>query len=52
MKLQYMCLHSALDLWPPCHFELVFLATRELLKKSICKKKFIKLSMLHDLSLG
>ncbi|XP_066016273.1 uncharacterized protein [Pocillopora verrucosa] len=28
MKLQYMCLDSALDLWPPGHFELVFFASR------------------------
>ena len=24
MKLPYMCLDSALDLWPPCHFEFGF----------------------------
>ena len=28
MKLQYMCLDSALDLWPPGHFELGFFAPR------------------------
>ena len=28
MKLQYMCLDSALDLWPPGHFELGFSASR------------------------
>ena len=28
MKLQYMCLDSALDLWPPGHFELGFFASR------------------------
>ena len=27
MKLQYICLDSALDLWPPGHFELVFFAS-------------------------
>ena len=26
MKLQYMCLDSALDLWPPGHFALEFFA--------------------------
>ena len=28
MKLQYMCLDSALDLWPPGHFALVFFASQ------------------------
>ena len=28
MKLQYMCLDSALDLWPPGHFALGFFASR------------------------
>ena len=28
MKLQYVCLDSALDLWPPGHFELGFFASR------------------------
>ena len=28
MKLQYMCLDSALDLWAPVHFELGFFASR------------------------
>ena len=28
MKLQYMCLDSVLDLWPPGHFALVFFASR------------------------
>ena len=28
MKLQYICLDSALDLWPPCHFELGFFPSR------------------------
>ena len=28
MKLQYMCLDSALDLWPPGHFELGFFASQ------------------------
>ena len=28
MKLQYVCLGSALDLWPPGHFELGFFASR------------------------
>ena len=28
MKLQYMCLDSALDLWPPGHFALEFFASR------------------------
>ena len=28
MKLQYMCLDSALDLWSPGHFELGFFASR------------------------
>ena len=28
MKLQYMCLDSALDLWAPDHFELGFFASR------------------------
>ena len=27
MKLKYMCLHSALDLWLPSHFELEFFAS-------------------------
>ena len=28
MKLKYMCLDSALDLWPPSHFELEFFTSR------------------------
>ena len=28
MKLQYMCLDSALDLWPPGHFALEFFASQ------------------------
>ena len=28
MKLRYMCLDSALDLWPPGHFELGCFASR------------------------
>ena len=28
MKLQHMCLDSALDLWPPGHSELRFFASR------------------------
>ena len=28
MKVQYMCLDSALDLWPPGHFALEFFASR------------------------
>ena len=28
MKLQYICLDSALDLWPPGHFALGFFASR------------------------
>ena len=28
MKLQYICLVFALDLWPPNHFELGFFASR------------------------
>ena len=28
MKLQYICLDSALDLWPTCHFELGFFPSR------------------------
>ena len=28
MKLKYMCLNSALDLWPSSHFELEFLTSR------------------------
>ena len=28
MKLQYMCLDSVMDLWPPGHFELGFSASR------------------------
>ena len=28
MKLKYMCLDSALDLWPSSHFELEFLTSR------------------------
>ena len=28
MKLQYVCLDSVLDLWPPGHFELGFFASR------------------------
>ena len=28
MKLQYMCLDSALDLWPPGHFEVGFFASQ------------------------
>ena len=28
MKLQYMCLDSALDLWSPGHFELGFFASQ------------------------
>ena len=28
MKLRYICLDSALDLWPPGHFELEFFASR------------------------
>ena len=28
MKLSYMCLDSALELWPPGLFELVFFASR------------------------
>ena len=28
MKLQYVCLDSALDLWPPGHFALEFFASQ------------------------
>ena len=28
MKVQYMCLDSALDLWPPGHFALEFFASQ------------------------
>ena len=36
MKLQYMSLDSALDLWPPGHFELGFLASRIGLSEMKC----------------
>ena len=36
MKLQYMCLGSALDLWPPGHFALEFFASRIRRSKMEC----------------
>ena len=36
MKLKYTCLYTALDLWPPGHFELGFLAFRIGLSEMEC----------------
>ena len=37
MKLQYICLGSALDLWPPCHFELGFFSVSDrALRNGVC----------------